>query len=330
MQSELFPGLSRVVPAAPGADLRALASALPASVRLGTSSWTFPGWVGLLWERPTSKEELVRHGLPAYAAHPLMRTVGIDRSFWARVPDDTLGEWARDVPDDFRFLCKAHEHLTWTRFPELARYGQRRGQDNPLFLDPAWATDEVVGPLMQHLRAKLGPIVFQLPPQPGLSAARFVEPLHRFLSGLPKGPLYAVEIRNAELLVPAYAEALLAAGAVHCLTVHPGLQDLRTQWRVARMSEARALVVRWNLAPGWGYEEARAAWAPFDRVKQPDLEHREQIARAVVWAADRGLPSWVITNNKAEGSAPETARLIAERVVELRGTSTDTSAGRPA
>jgi uncharacterized protein YecE (DUF72 family) len=317
VQSELFPTRVRVAPAPASAELRQLASRLPPAVRLGTSSWTFPGWVGLLWERPTSDEELVRHGLPAYAAHPLMRMVGIDRSFWARVPDETLREWASAVPGDFRFLVKAHEHLTWARFPDLPRYGKYRGQVNARFLDPVYATDAVVGPMMEHLGDKLGPVVFQLPPQPGLPAEHFVEPLGRFLRGLPRGPLYAVEVRNAELLVPAYADILLEEGAVHCLTVHPGLQDLRTQWKMARVSEGRALVVRWNLAPGWGYEEARAAWGPYDQIREPDLDRREQIAKAVVWAADRGLPSWVIANNKAEGSAPETLRLLAERVVEL-------------
>jgi uncharacterized protein YecE (DUF72 family) len=318
VQSELFPTRVRVAPAPASAELRELASRLPPSLRLGTSSWTFPGWVGLLWERPVSDDDLVRHGLPVYAAHPLMRMVGIDRSFWARVPDETLAEWARVVPDDFRFLLKAHEHLTWARFPDQPRYGRYRGQVNERFLDPIYATDEVVGPMMEQLGDKLGPIVFQLPPQPGLPAEHFVGLLARFLDALPRGPLYAVEIRNADLLIPAYGEVLYEAGVVHCLTVHPGLPDLRTQWKVARVADGRALVVRWNLAPGWGYEEARAAWAPFTEAKAPDLERREQIARAVAWAEERGLPSWVIANNKAEGSAPETLRLLAERVVAVR------------
>jgi uncharacterized protein YecE (DUF72 family) len=318
VQSELFPGRPQVLPAPPGDGLRATASAMPPGVRLGTSSWTFPGWVGLLWERPTSDELLAHHGLPAYAAHPLMRTVGVDRSYWAPVPAETLQQWARAVPADFRFLCKAHEHLTVARFPDLPRYGARKGTNNPLFLDPAYAADAVVGPLVENLGDRLGPIVFQLPPQPGLDPERFVASLSRFLAALPRGPTYAVEIRNADLLVPAYADALLAAGAVHCLTVHPGLPDLRTQWRVARVSEGRALVIRWNLAPGWKYEAAKATWAPFDRVVEPDPERREQIARSLLWADGRGLPAYVIANNKAEGSAPETLRLLAERTVALR------------
>src|SRR5262249_31630281 len=126
--------------------LQALGTALPRQVRLGTSSWSFPGWTGLVYAREATSESLARAGLPAYAHHPLLRTVGIDRTFYGPVSAEVFRAWAEAVPADFRFLAKAHEALTVPRFPRHERYGARRGEDNPTFLDAAYAEQEVIAP----------------------------------------------------------------------------------------------------------------------------------------------------------------------------------------
>ena len=54
---------------APALDFSAeaeLAARLPAHVRFGTSSWTFPGWAGLVYPQGTSERELVERGLELY------------------------------------------------------------------------------------------------------------------------------------------------------------------------------------------------------------------------------------------------------------------------
>ncbi len=310
MQSELFRDRPWVEPTPADPALVELGRGLSPLVRFGTSSWSFPGWTGLVWARDTPADILARHGLGAYAAHPLLRAVGVDRSYWGPVDTPALREWADAVPAGFTFLSKAHEDLVWARFPDHDRYGRRRGAANARFLDPSYAADEGLGP-------KAGPIVFQVPPQGRLP--RFADDLHAFLDALPRGPLYAVEIRDRDLLDEAYGDALVATGAVHCLTVHPGLPDLRAQWRLGRVAQARALVVRWNLHHDLVYEEARDTWAPFDRLQRPDPAHREQLAKAVAWMVERERPAVVIANNKAEGSAPQTVRLLAARVVALTG-----------
>ena len=76
---------------------------LPTDLRLGTSSWSFPGWTGLVYAREAGPEMLARQGLPAYARHPLLRTVGVDRTFYGPVPAETFAAWAAAVPEDFRF-----------------------------------------------------------------------------------------------------------------------------------------------------------------------------------------------------------------------------------
>src|SRR5512143_109764 len=86
-QLELFGAATRppprVGPAAVSDAARTLAARLPADVRLGTSSWSFPGWRGIVWDRDASPALLAREGLAAYARHPLLRTVGLDRTYYA-------------------------------------------------------------------------------------------------------------------------------------------------------------------------------------------------------------------------------------------------------
>jgi len=86
-------------PAGTGDDLAAvraeaaqLAERINPRIRLGTSSWTFPGWRGIVYSRSLTQTALAREGLREYARHPLMRTVGIDRSFYAPIPDDAPKE----------------------------------------------------------------------------------------------------------------------------------------------------------------------------------------------------------------------------------------------
>ena len=55
-------------------------------MHLGTSSWTFPGWKGLVWDGHYSDTQLSKHGLAAYAQHPLFRTVTLDRTFYRPLP----------------------------------------------------------------------------------------------------------------------------------------------------------------------------------------------------------------------------------------------------
>ena len=59
-------------------------------------------------------------------AHPLLRAVSLDRTFYAPIPVEAYADYAERVPDDFRFLVKAPEHVTLSSFPQHARYGASR------------------------------------------------------------------------------------------------------------------------------------------------------------------------------------------------------------
>jgi len=67
--------------AAASDELVRLGRHLPEQVYLGTSSWAFPGWEGLIYQTRYPEARLARHGLTAYSQHPLLRAVGGDRGY---------------------------------------------------------------------------------------------------------------------------------------------------------------------------------------------------------------------------------------------------------
>jgi len=310
---------SPVEPAAPSAEHLALAEQLPAGLRLGTSSWSFPGWKGIVYGAGATQARLARSGLAAYARHPLLRTVGLDRTYYAALRAEDYAAYADQVPPGFRFLVKAPEALTIARYPTHERYGARQGTDNATFLDASWAEDTLVGPACEGLGDALGVILFQMPPQPAWALGgreRFAERLERFLCALPAGPVYAVELRTEQLLGDAYAQALASAGAVHCFNVHPTMPDVALQAATIDPSRAPALVVRWMLGGDQRYEAARERYRPFDALVDEDPGARGAIADLCADAVRRERPAYCVINNKAEGSAPLSAFKLAAAIVE--------------
>jgi uncharacterized protein YecE (DUF72 family) len=323
-QARLFPepegttagGSAAVRPAPPSPEQVALAARVPRTIRLGGMSWSYPGWAGSVYAGPASPRQLARQGLPAYAAHPLLRTVEIDRSFYDPLASEVFGAYAAQVPDDFRFVVKAHEDCTIERFPTHARYGQRRGQTNPRFLDGAYAAEVVVPPIVAGLGAKLGVILWQFPPQDGGGA--FTRRLGEFLRRLPRGPTYAVELRTSALLGPGYGDVLAEAGAVHCHNVWTAMPSPLQQARLLPPATRRPLVMRWLLRPGDPYESAQARFDPFDRLRDEDPTNRGEVAGLVARAYRHGVPALVTVDNKAEGCAPQSvvqlARVLANGI----------------
>jgi uncharacterized protein YecE (DUF72 family) len=308
---------------------------LPRSVHLGTSSWFFPGWRGLVWRGDSdyTESQLARHGLSAYARHPLFRCVGIDRTFYQPLTVAEYARYAEQVPSDFRFAVKAPAMIA-----DAAMRGKRGDpiEPNPLFLDPSAAIDHFVQPAIEGLGGRAGPLLFQLSPLPGdmKSADGGVSTIERIgalLSALPTSvggiaPLYAVELRDAELLTPRLVRTLRECGARLCIALHPRMPVAARQSAALRAMDALEeegddwrlkgpLVVRWNLAAGLRYEEARTRYAPFDRLVDPDIPTRGTLAHLIHVAIKSSQPSYIIANNKAEGSAPLTLIELAKAVV---------------
>ena len=320
-QLPLFADADGVDPAAVSDRIRALGAALPSHIHLGTSSWAFPGWTGLVYaphgNKPAPEQVLARHGLAAYAAHPLLRTVSLDRTFYAPLSIDEFARYAAQVPDDFRFVVKAPAAIT---DPVVRKAGSgEAARDNPSFLDAAAAASAFVGPAVAGLGAKAGPLVFQFPPLGRRMLAdvpRLIARIAAFMTMLPRGPLYAVEVRDPDLVTAAFARALATAGAVPCLAMHARMPsvDLQAGTLGVDTPAVGPLVVRWNLHAGRSYDDAKAGYFPFNRLVDEDLPSRTslaRLARAVV-AANRDV--FITINNKAEGSAPLSVEHLAQAI----------------
>jgi uncharacterized protein YecE (DUF72 family) len=328
LQRSLFDGgAPPAVPAVqPDAALQALAHSLQQRyaglLNLGTSSWTFPGWHGLVWAHRHDKAELVRHGLPAYARHPLMRCVSLDRAFHRPLSAAEFAALAAQVDRDFRSDVKAPALLCDAQLREAT--SGRGHSANPRFLDAEAAVSLCAEPAVQGLGDKLGVLVFQLSP---LSREWLQDPerLHQHLSAvwnsvrpmLPAHSLLALELRDAELLTPALARHLKAHGVRYCLGLHDRMQSLDDQLPMLRALWPGDLVCRWNLQRGLRYPEAKDRWAPFDRLQAPDLATRGGLARVVAATLGAGHRAFVTINNKAEGSAPASVRALAEALAAL-------------
>jgi uncharacterized protein YecE (DUF72 family) len=323
----------RVRPAEHDDVLVRLGRHLPPSVYLGTSSWSFPGWQGIVYGDTYGESTLAREGLVAYSQHPVLRAVGIDRSFHQPLPRSELARYASQVPPGFRFLVKAPALVT----DAFAR-GERGAPTatNPYFLDSSAATEQFVIPTTEGLGERAGPLVFQLSPLPHTMAAgeaghETIERLGAFLSALPRAvgdfaPSYAVELRTSELLTPRFIRMLRETGTRLTIGIHANMPAAARQSAALRALDALPdegddwrlkgpLVVRWNLHSGLRYDDAKSRYAPFDRLLDPDITTRGALAHLVHVALKSGQPSFIIANNKAEGSAPLTLVELARAIV---------------
>lgn len=317
--------LSRVNAAPHDEALRALASALPPRVRMGTSSWTYPGWAGLVWDTGYPDALLSREGLRAYGEHPLLRSVSVDRSFYRPLTPDQYARYAAQVPDDFRFVVKAPSHVT----DALVRGEDGRGmQPNPAFLDPDLATHDFVAPALAGLGHKVGALVFQLSPLPRHllhNLPLVLQRLRRLLLAQPAlGPtapagVLAVEVRDPQwldpLFMPDLAAVLRETSATWCLCLHAKMPRLADQLPLLRMLWPGPMVCRWNLNPlhgAYGYEDAQREYEPYDRIHDVDEETRELLVRTISGIAGAGQNVFVTISNKAEGCAPLSVRALAQ------------------
>ena len=129
-----------------------------AQLRIGTCSWKFPSWEGLVY----SAQKGINY-LEEYAAH--YETVEIDQWFWSLFGEDSIKlpspfdvmRYRESTGDDFRFSIKAPNSITLTHF-----YNKKKGDPlvtNPHFLSPGLFSTFLSA--LDPLGDTLGPIMFQ-------------------------------------------------------------------------------------------------------------------------------------------------------------------------
>jgi uncharacterized protein YecE (DUF72 family) len=129
------------------------------TVRIGISGWTYPRWRGTFYPRGLPQREELR-----YAAER-MNSVEINGSFYSLQRRSSFEAWAACVPEDFVFAVKGGRFITHMK--KLSG------------IETALANFLASGVLA--LDQKLGPILWQLPPNFGFNADR----IQAFFAQLP-------------------------------------------------------------------------------------------------------------------------------------------------
>jgi len=159
-------------------------------VLIGTSGFSYPAWRGGFYPEKLQEAKMLSY----YAGH--FRAVEINNSFYRMPTAEVLGRWASETPPEFRFALKSPRRIT---------------HDKRL-LDTASAVERLTE-VSLALGDKLGPILFQLPPNMKKDLVR----LDAFLAALPGGLRATVEFRHESWFSDDVYDCLRARRAALCI-----------------------------------------------------------------------------------------------------------------
>jgi uncharacterized protein YecE (DUF72 family) len=160
------------------------------NIYIGTSGWHYKHWKPQFYPPEVSNARQFEH----YAN--VFDTVEINNSFYRLPPPQVFADWYKSAPANFIFAVKAPRFFTHMKklIPEtdgMARFFDYAG----------------------HLKEKLGPVLFQLPPRWKINTER----LRLFLTQLPKGLRFAMEFRNVTWYSEEVYEMLKEFNVAFCI-----------------------------------------------------------------------------------------------------------------
>ncbi|HVV16904.1 MAG TPA: DUF72 domain-containing protein [Polyangia bacterium] len=165
---------------------------------IGTSGFSYTAWRGGFYP-----EKLPEAKMLAYYAG-IFPAVEINNSFYRMPTAELLGRWAAETPPGFKFALKSPRRITH----------EKRLAD-------AAAEVERLAAAARGLGDKLGPVLFQLPPNLKKDLPR----LDDFLAALPRDIGAAVEFRHASWFADDVYATLRARKAALCIA---DAEDLTT------------------------------------------------------------------------------------------------------
>jgi uncharacterized protein YecE (DUF72 family) len=163
-----------------------------ARLYVGTSGWAYPSWKPAFYPEKLAQKKFLNF----YASK--LNAVEVNFSFRQLVKETTIQNWLADTPEHFRFTMKAHQVMTHIK----------RLKDAGEFLKRFLTTLEAI-----ERAGRLGPILFQLPPN--FKADHTV--LAEFLQNLPRVVRAAFEFRHQSWWADATWETLRARNIALCV-----------------------------------------------------------------------------------------------------------------
>ena len=158
----------------------------------GTSGWAYPSWKPDFYPEKLAQKKFLSY----YTTR--LNTVEVNFTFRQLVKETTIQNWMEETPAHFRFGIKAHQVITHIK--------RLKGAEDfvPRFL----ATIEPLA-----AAGKLGPVLFQLPPN--LKAD--TQLLKNFLAVLPRTLPAAFEFRHESWFSEATWDLLKTSNAALCV-----------------------------------------------------------------------------------------------------------------
>ena len=159
---------------------------------IGTSGWAYPTWKPDFYPEKLAQKKFLNH----YATQ--LNTVEVNFTFRQLVKETTIQNWLDQTPPHFRLGIKAHQMITHLK--------RLKGAEEflPRFLS-------TIEPLAAA--GKLGPVLFQLPP----NLRADIPLLKDFLALLPRTLPAAFEFRHESWFADSTWEALKANSTALCV-----------------------------------------------------------------------------------------------------------------
>ncbi|RIL03991.1 MAG: DUF72 domain-containing protein, partial [Proteobacteria bacterium] len=174
-----------------------------AAIRIGISGWRYAGWRGVFYPRGLAQRRELEF------ASRVLATIEINGSFYSLQRPESWDAWYRATPPDFVFAVKGSRYVTHM----LKLRGVERALAN-------FFASGLLG-----LREKLGPLLWQLPPNLGFDAER----VGAFLALLPRDTEAALALarrRDARMTGRARLPIDAKRPLRHALEVrHPSFAD---------------------------------------------------------------------------------------------------------
>ena len=245
------------------------------SIRLGTSGWKYDDWVGTFFPEPKRGKPVDE--LAWYARH--FDTVEIDSTWYHAPARHVVESWRRRVPDDFSFAAKVPRLITHDR----------------ALIDCREELEHFLG-TMRCLENKLGPLLFQFPPQWSADEGAFA--LREFLPLLPRDMKFAMEFRHLSWFRDDFAELLQKYGVAWTLA-DPN------RFPPQLYATADFSYVRWL---GNRHEPLE----PFNSLKKNRDDEEEQWAQVLAQLPVKEI--WGYFNNHWAGYSPGSANAFKARL----------------
>ena len=276
-------------------------------IRIGTCSWKYPEWFGLVYSAPKGIDYLQEYSR-------IYPTVEIDQWFWSlfspesgvKMPTPADSFRYRDaVPDTFRFSVKVPNSITLTHYYKKDSAGNP--VPNPFFLSSDLFRKFLS--LIDPLKGYLGPIIFQFEylnkmkmPSPKMFRDRFGE----FLDQIPTGFVYGLEVRNKNYFNKGYFDFLLESGLAPVLIDGywmPPIAEHFQKWG-DEIRKHPLVIIRLMGKDRKGIEKMTGdRW---DRIVEPRDDDLRAVADIVKDIAGNGAEVYLNVNNHYEGCAPAT------------------------